>query len=40
MLLVIDKRGIMRFATIGAGVNLEEAIDMTSSLTKEASTHK
>lgn len=40
MLLVIDKAGVMRFATIGAGVNLEEAIDFTSTLTKEASTHK
>lgn len=40
MLLVVDKAGVMRFATIGAGVNLEEAIDKTSSLTKDAGTHK
>lgn len=40
MLLVIDKRGIMRFATIGAGSSLEEAIEKTSALAKEAGTNK
>ena len=36
MLLVIDKSGVMRFATIGAGSSLEEAIEKTSALAQVA----
>lgn len=35
MILVIDKKGIVRFATMGGGSNLEEAIQKAESLAKE-----